>query len=94
VWKTIRSSFGAFTAPLKEGGQLPIAEIIPDDERQESLFPLRFAVNMPAVTPEDNTWDAEISTGQPLTSTVLFGHRNVAQAPRSTAEVFRVYTSL
>jgi len=41
---------------LKEGGQLLIAEIIPDDERREALFPLLFAVNMLAVTPEGDTF--------------------------------------
>jgi 3-hydroxy-5-methyl-1-naphthoate 3-O-methyltransferase len=41
---------------LKEGGQLLIAEIIPDDERREALFPLLFAVNMLALTPEGDTF--------------------------------------
>lgn len=41
---------------LKRGGQLLIAEIIPDDERCEALFPLLFAVNMLAVTPEGDTF--------------------------------------
>lgn len=41
---------------LKAGGQLLIAEIIPDDERREALFPLLFAVNMLAMTTEGDTF--------------------------------------
>jgi ubiquinone/menaquinone biosynthesis C-methylase UbiE len=41
---------------LKTGGQLLIAEIIPDDERREALFPLLFAVTMLAQTPEGDTF--------------------------------------
>jgi 2-polyprenyl-3-methyl-5-hydroxy-6-metoxy-1,4-benzoquinol methylase len=41
---------------LKPGGQLLIAEIIPDEERREALFPLLFAVNMLVMTPEGNTF--------------------------------------
>jgi SAM-dependent methyltransferase len=41
---------------LKAGGQLLIAEIIPDDERREALFPLLFAVNMLALTTEGDTF--------------------------------------
>jgi len=41
---------------LKEGGQLLIAEIVPDDERREALFPLLFAVNMLAMTTDGDTF--------------------------------------
>ncbi|MBV8552549.1 MAG: methyltransferase domain-containing protein [Acidobacteriaceae bacterium] len=41
---------------LKPGGRLLIAEIIPDEQRREALFPLLFAVNMLAVTPEGDTF--------------------------------------
>lgn len=41
---------------LKAGGQLLIAEIIPDDERREALFPLLFAVNMLALTTEGDAF--------------------------------------
>jgi SAM-dependent methyltransferase len=48
--------FGRIFRTLKSGGQLLIAEIIPDEERRETLFPLLFAVNMLAVTPEGDTF--------------------------------------
>jgi hypothetical protein len=35
---------------------LLIAEIIPDEERRDLLFPLLFAVNMLALTPESDTF--------------------------------------
>jgi ubiquinone/menaquinone biosynthesis C-methylase UbiE len=41
---------------LKVGGQLLIAEVIPDDQRRETLFPLLFAVNMLAMTPDGDTF--------------------------------------
>jgi ubiquinone/menaquinone biosynthesis C-methylase UbiE len=41
---------------LKESGQLLIAEIIPDDDRRETLFPLLFAVNMLAMTTDGDTF--------------------------------------
>ena len=41
---------------LKPGGQLLIAEIIPDEERREAIFPLLFAVYMLVMTPEGNTF--------------------------------------
>jgi hypothetical protein len=41
---------------LKDDGRLLIAEIIPDDERREALFPLLFAVNMLAMTTDGDTY--------------------------------------
>ena len=41
---------------LKDDGRLLIAEIIPDDERREALFPLLFAVNMLAMTTDGDTF--------------------------------------
>ena len=41
---------------MKEGGQLLIAEIVPDDERREALLPLLFAVNMLAMTTDGDTF--------------------------------------
>ena len=48
--------FGRIHRALKADGQLLIAEIIPDDKRQETLFPLLFAVNMMALTTEGDTF--------------------------------------
>lgn len=45
-------AFGA----LKHGGKLLIADMIPDDERATSVFPLLFAVNMLVNTAEGNTF--------------------------------------
>ncbi len=45
-------AFGA----LKQGGRLLIADMIPDDERATSVFPLLFAVNMLVNTTEGNTF--------------------------------------
>ncbi|VVB97352.1 Ubiquinone/menaquinone biosynthesis C-methyltransferase UbiE [uncultured archaeon] len=41
---------------LKDGGKLLIADMIPDDERATSVFPLLFAVNMLVNTTEGNTF--------------------------------------
>ncbi|MBV8865771.1 MAG: hypothetical protein JO210_10295 [Acidobacteriaceae bacterium] len=41
---------------VKRSGQLLIAEIIPDEQRREALFPLLFAVSMLAVTLEGDTF--------------------------------------
>ncbi len=41
---------------LKQGGRLLIADMIPDDERATSAFPLLFAVNMLVNTTEGNTF--------------------------------------
>ena len=41
---------------LKDDGRLLIAEIVPDDERREALFPLLFAVNMLAMTTDGDTF--------------------------------------
>ncbi len=45
-------AFGA----LKHDGKLLIADMIPDDERSTSVFPLLFAVNMLVNTTEGNTF--------------------------------------
>lgn len=41
---------------LKDGGKLLIADMIPDDARATSVFPLLFAVNMLVNTTEGNTF--------------------------------------
>lgn len=41
---------------LKPGGKLVIADMLPDEERRESVFPLLFAVNMLVNTDEDDTF--------------------------------------
>lgn len=41
---------------LKNGGKLLIADMIPDDERCSSVFPLLFAVNMLISTTDGNTF--------------------------------------
>jgi 2-polyprenyl-3-methyl-5-hydroxy-6-metoxy-1,4-benzoquinol methylase len=41
---------------LKSGGKLLIADMIPDDERCSTVFPLLFAVNMLVSTTEGNTF--------------------------------------
>ena len=41
---------------LKNGGKLLIADMIPDDERRSTVFPLLFAVNMLINTTEGNTF--------------------------------------
>jgi ubiquinone/menaquinone biosynthesis C-methylase UbiE len=48
--------FGRVYRSLKSGGQLLIAEIIPDEERREAHLPLLFAASMLAVTPEGDTF--------------------------------------
>lgn len=48
--------FGRLHRALRTGGQLLIAEIIPDDARQQAAFPLLFAVNMLVKTEEGDTF--------------------------------------
>jgi ubiquinone/menaquinone biosynthesis C-methylase UbiE len=48
--------FARLYTALKPGGELLIADMIPDDERCEAAFPLLFAVNMLVNTEEGDTF--------------------------------------
>jgi 2-polyprenyl-3-methyl-5-hydroxy-6-metoxy-1,4-benzoquinol methylase len=54
--RSTKALFARIHRALKPGGQLLIAELIPDDERKTALMPLIFAVLMLANTEEGDTY--------------------------------------
>jgi len=81
-----RELFGRIHRALKPGGQLLIAEIVPDDERSNALFPLLFAVNMLASTPDGDTFT--LSEYREWLQAAGFGEVITMEAPAPSPLIF------